>query len=128
MDFLANYWAPYCHQIDDIIDGERKTPEEIIATFALAALLYNHPFFLRNALALKQVALNVTSTYADTVAWEKSPLSWQREWADHHRHCSNEMAQAVAMICGGYAHARAIMPELRTMAYNEHHDEKGKPV
>lgn len=128
MDFLANYWAKYVHEIDDIIDGERTEPEEILATFARAPMLFSHPFYLKHVSGLRQVVLNVTSTYADTVAWEKSKVPWQREWADHHRHCSNEMALAVATICGGYEHARGIMPELRVICWHEHHTPDGKAV
>jgi len=128
MDFLANYWARYCHEIDDIIDGDRVGPELILGTFALAIELYSHPFYIKHLAGLRQVARNITSTYADTVAWEQGPADWQRKWAEHHRHCSNEMVQAVAMICGGYEHARAIMPELRAMAYHEHHDREGKAI
>lgn len=128
MDFLANFWARYCHEIDDIIDGERTEPEAILQTFALAISLYSHPFYLRHIAPLRQIAYNVTNIYADTVAWEKSTIPWQRQWADHHRHCSNEMALAIATICGGYDHARAVMPELRAMAYAEHHNTNGEPI
>lgn len=132
MDFLANHWAPYCHQVDDIIDGERTAAEEILATFALAITLYSHPFYLRHVSALRQVALNITSMYADSVRWERAdgqpPASWQEHWADHHRHAGLEMVVAVATICGGYLHARALLPELRTMAWHEHHDTEGRPA
>lgn len=125
MDFVANHWAPYCHAIDDIID-EHRGPAEVLECFARAAVLYTHPFFLRHMAALRAMALNVTNTYAQTVEWEVSPLDWQRAWADHHRHCSNEMVMAVATICGGYRHARLVMTELRVMAWHEHHDREGK--
>jgi len=128
MDFLANYWARYCHEIDDIIDGDRTGPEKILSTFALAIELYSHPFYLKHLEAMKATARNITNTYADTVAWEKSEVEWQRLWADYHRHCSNEMVLTIAMICGGYDHARAIMPEMRATAYHEHHDREGRAV
>ncbi len=121
MDFLANHWAPYCHAVDDCVDDPQNTHEQLLATFARAIMLYSHPFYVRNLLALRQVALNITHVYAQTVAWEKSELGWQRIWADHHRHVSNEMVVAVATICGGYVHARTVVPELRVMAYAEHH-------
>lgn len=134
MDFIANHWTGYCHEIDDIIDGERTKPDEILATFARAIELYTHPFFVKHGVALRQVAWNVTLMYAQTVEWEKRPAgevlegSWRQQWADLHRHCSIEMVVAVATICGGYLHARAVVPELRVMAYNEHHDQEGKSV
>lgn len=127
MDFIANHWAPYCHEIDDIIDGERLRSEAILETFARAPMLYSHPFYLKHLDALRAVVLNVTNIYCQTVQWEGSKLEWQRQWADHHRHCSSEMVMAIAQICGGYAHARATMEELRVMSYHEHHDLRGDP-
>src|SRR5512135_1139226 len=92
MDFLANWWAPYVHEIDDIIDGDRTAPEEILATFARAAQLYSHPFYLKHLPALRQLVLNVTNMYADSVQFERgSGPAWQKEWADHNRHAGAEM-------------------------------------
>lgn len=125
MDFLANHWAHYCHEIDDIVDGERTQPAEILLTFGRAIELYTHPFFVRHGAALRQMARNVTLMYAQTVAWEKIE-DWRAQWADHHRHCSIEMVVAVATICGGMAHAAAVVPELRVMSYQDHHDKEGK--
>lgn len=128
MDFLANHWAPYCHAIDDIVDGDKTDAEHVIATFARAIELYTHPFFVRHGAALRQVARNVTLMYAQTVDWEPTAgiKDWQSVWADMHRHCSIEMVTAVATIVGGYQHARAVVPELRVMSYNEHHDSEGR--
>jgi hypothetical protein len=43
LDFLC-LWGRYCHEIDDIVDGERTGKQEIIGTFALAVRVYSHPF------------------------------------------------------------------------------------
>lgn len=128
MDFLSQWWAPYVHGIDDIIDGDRCGPEDVLREFARAAGLFSHPFYLRNLQGLRQVVLNVTNGYADSVAWEKSPVAWQREWADHHRHVGMEMVIAVAMICGGFEHARSISLEQRAICYAEHHGRNGEAV
>jgi hypothetical protein len=125
MDFLANHWARYCHEIDDIIDGERADPQAIIGTFARAIYVYTHPFFLKHMIELRAIALVVTSLYAQSVRWEKSEKGWQRQWADHHRHVSNLMVSKVAEICGGYEHEQAVVPELHEYAYHEHHDLEG---
>jgi hypothetical protein len=127
MDFLSQHWAPYVHAIDDIVD-EEVDAEFKIKAFARAAYLYTHPFFLKHVSALRQVILQVTNSYADSVAWEKSEMPWQRQWADHHRHAGMEMVIAVAMIVGGYDHARAISLEQRTICYVEHHERSGKPI
>jgi len=127
MDFL-NHWRAYVHAIDDIVDGETPGHEALLATFAQAIPLYSHPFYLRNISALRQIALNCTNAYADTVAWEHSKHKWQAAFADHYRHFGAEMVLAVAMICGGYAHARSFSLELRTICWMEHHTSDGRPV
>lgn len=121
-------WRRYVHEIDDLVDGDRRGPECLLATFALAIELYSHPFYLKNISGLRQMALNVTNCYADSVAWEHSPTGYQRDWADHARHAGAEMVLAVAAICGGYDHMRAISPELRAICYWEHHTPEGKAI
>lgn len=128
MDFLANHWSPYVHEIDDIIDGERRSAEEILSTFARAVMVFSHPFYVRNMPALRQLVLNINNAYADSVAWEKSKVRWQQEWADHNRHAGAEMVIAVAQICGGYDHARAISQEQRIICHHEHHAPNGDPI
>lgn len=128
MDWLANYWSPYVHAIDDIIDGDRKGPEDILRAFALAAQLYAHPFYLRNLAELKRLVLVITNLYADSVAWERSEARWQRDWADHNRHAGMEMVLAVAQICGGYDHGRVISGEQRCICWHEHHTPTGEPI
>lgn len=121
-------WREYVHRIDDIVDGDSPGPEPLLASYAQAIAVYTHPFFLRNIAALRQVALNCTNAYADSVLFEKSDQAWQRQWADHYRHFGAEMVLAVAGICGGYAHMRSLSPELRVLCYYEHHTADGQPV
>jgi hypothetical protein len=128
MDFLANHWQPYVHEVDDIIDGDRPKARDQLKTFARAVLVYTHPFFIEHMLALRQLALNITITFADSADWEKSPHAWQRDWANHNRHCGMEMVVAVALICGGHDHAFAISQEQRAICNHEHTDAlTGKP-
>jgi hypothetical protein len=121
-------WRDYVHRIDDIIDGDDAGSEAVLKAFALAVDLYTHPFFLKNALRLKQLVLNCTNAYADSVAWEKSKEAWQQNFSDHYRHFGAEMVLAVATICGGYDHARSISLELRTICWMEHHTKEGKVI
>jgi hypothetical protein len=121
-------WQEYVHRVDDIIDKDRCSAEDVLTAFALAIRLYSDPFYLRNIAALRQIALNCTSAYADSVEWESSVIPWQREWADHYRHFGNEMVVAVATIVGGYEHARKVSPFLRVVCYTEHHGRDGKSV
>lgn len=128
MDFLGNHWSPYVHAIDDIVDGDREGNEFLLSTFAMAIGVYTHPFFLKHLAELKTLALLVTNSYADSVAWEESSVEWQRDWADHNRHAGMEMVIAVAQICGGYEHARALSQEYRVVCWHEHHAPNGKAI
>lgn len=126
MDFLKR-WGDYCHAVDDIED-EQTTAELRQATFIAALELYTHPFFRANLPALKQVVYSAANLYTDSLAWEKSKVKWQREFADWARHAGAEMVLAVANIVGGFAHMRSISLELRTVNWSEHHNEKGEAV
>lgn len=128
MDFLANHWSPYVHEIDDLMDGDRPAKRDQLKTFARAAVLFTHPFFREHWQALRQVVLNVTVQYADTVDWETSPDAWKRDYADHNRHCGLEMVVAVATLCGGHEHAFAISQEQRVLCHVDHHNRKGEPI
>ena len=141
-DFLAVFQR-YVHAIDDIED-EPTTPEFRQHAFILALAVYNHPFYLAHRERLVQLIANITNTYADVVAWEKSEIPWQREWADHHRHCAAEMFFAVSGIVHGvqanrakglpgldesaaYAAMRRLSQEFRVMCHVKHHDVSGRP-
>lgn len=126
MDFVVR-WTAYVHAIDDIED-EETTPEFRLAAFIMALELYTSPFFVRHAAALKQVALNCTSLYADSVAWEKSEDQFKKDFANFARHGGTEMVLAVASIVGGYAHMRRVSLEIREQQYCASHGEKGNPV
>lgn len=125
-DFLV-LWGGYVHSIDDLIDGDSKGAEALLHAFMTAAFVYTHPFFLEHAIQLRQIAVNCTNAYADSVLWEKGD-GWRKEFADHYRHFGAEMVLAVAGICGGYDHMRAISPTLREICWMEHHNEKGEAI
>lgn len=125
-DFLR-LWRSYVHAIDDIVDESPGT-EHLLGTFAMAIQVYTHPFFVANAASLKQLAVNCTNAYADSVAWEKSDTEWKRQFADHYRHFAAEMVLAIASICGGYSHMREASKVLREICWKEHHNEKGEAV
>jgi hypothetical protein len=125
MEWLT-LWSEYVHAIDDIVDKERDGVEDVLRTFARAVMLYSHPFYLKNLAALRAVVLVIGNLYADSVGWEKSLVAWQRNWSDHNRHAGMEMVIAVAQICGGYEHGRAISEEQRCICWAEHHDREGE--
>lgn len=127
IEFLC-LWAKYCHAIDDVVDKDVQDAEGIVSTFSLAPVLFSHPFYLRHMFALRQVVLLVANMYADSIAWEKEPEQWKREFANCYRHCGNEMLIAVAQICGGYDHARQFSLEQRELCYAVQHPESKEKV
>lgn len=129
---FCSAWMTYCHQIDDIIDtmeDGRPTmePQEILSTFANAALIYNNPFYIKNQKMLFPVALLITNAYCDVVNYEKSPKKHLRAIADVIRCNGNEMFFMVAMLCGGYNHMRKYSNIIREKSWMLQHDENGNP-
>ena len=127
LDFLR-LWNRYCHDIDDLIDETiDPDPERILALLAKAALLYGHSFWVKNAAVLVPIVQQITSDYAESVAWERANEPWKAQWADHLRFAGNMMVETVGRIVGGYEHVRKYSGALRSLAYAEHHDKEGKP-
>lgn len=125
-------WYRYCHGIDDLIDTmedgrPQMNAEQILELFALAAAVYNAPFFVRHRDMLFPIALQVTNAYADSVAWERSPISRRRTMADVLRTCGNEMYNSIAMIKGGWSHLRDWGPKIRERDWIGQHDEQDRP-
>lgn len=119
LNFLGK-WASYVHNIDDAIDGDVPGPEHLLATFAQAIEIYSHPYYLRHISALKPIAIMITSTYADSVEFERSDVEWKRQWADQFRHVGKVMVEAVATLCGGYDTLRSVSQELNAMCHGEY--------
>lgn len=128
-DFLQQYGA-FINIIDDVVD-EKTDVETRLETMVLAREVYTHPFFLKHFAALKQIDVNTTNAYADSVAFERSDVEWKKQWSDHYRHFGSEMALAVAYIVAGggrqgHEHMRSLSQEMRTSVWAAHHDNKGK--
>lgn len=89
--FITAFHA-YCHAIDDLIDGDVPfTPEAFMDVLMQANSLYSTPFYIENWFRLQPVVAMITSTYADSVAWEKADEEWKRQTADVLRLCGNDM-------------------------------------
>jgi len=121
----------YCHAIDDLIDEDIpnshriRGAERVCVIGALALEVYTHPFFIKHSAALKQAMLTCTNTYADSVRWEHSPVTWQMQYADWARHAWIQVVLTVAGLCGGYTHMRALSEELWAISYADHHNTAG---
>jgi len=129
---FCDLWYRYCHAIDDLLDTMEDgrptmSKEQILSIFFNAAFLYNCPFYRAHAHLLSPVVVMVTNMYADSVAWERSPIARRRIMADVLRTCGDEMYFTVAMICGGEAHMRDMSLKIRERDWIGQHDENDKP-
>lgn len=116
IDFVGRAWW-YFHAIDDLVD-ENMPPEQKIKAMIAGQELYTHIYFLKNALALNAVIRNIASTYADSVAWEHNEDADKRQYAEVWRHCGLELLFAVADLCGGWDHRRAVSRDWREYNLN----------
>lgn len=126
---FCGLWFGYCHAIDDLIDnmvdGKPTThPEEILKLLATAAAIYNSDFYRRHQEQLFMAVLSITNAYADSVAWERSPLLRRRQIADVLRCCGNEMFFIVALLTGGWGHMRAMSPKIRDRSWVLQHNDQ----
>ena len=129
---FCDLWYRYCHAIDDLLDTMEDgrptmSKEQILSIFFNAAFLYNCPFYRAHAHLLSPVVVTVTNMYADSVAWERSPIARRRIMADVLRTCGDEMYFTVAMICGGEHHMRDMSLKIRERDWIGQHDENDKP-
>lgn len=127
---FCDLWYQFCHGIDDLIDtmedGRPKmSKEQIISLFLKAAIFYNSKFFVQHRELLFPIAIQVTNTYADSVAWERSSERHLRIMGDVFRTCGNEMYFMVALICGGPAHMRTMSQRIKERDWLGQHDERG---
>lgn len=128
---FCDLWYRYCHAIDDLLDTMEDgrptmSQEQILSIFFNAAFLYNCQFYRANAHLLAPVVVVVTNMYADSVAWERSPIARRRIMADVLRTCGDEMYFAVAVICGGESHMRDMSLKIRDRDYLGQHGPDGE--
>lgn len=123
----------YCHLSDDIVDEDlapehkRRGTERLCSLGALHLKLLAHPFYRKHQGPLHGAMLSNLVAYADSVAWE-GESGWKGTCADWLRHGGIEIVMIIAAAVGGYEHMRSFSQELRTLAYDLHHDEEGKPI
>lgn len=118
-DFL-DVWNRFNHDIDDIIDENLWDAEHLLSVFMLACTVYSHSFYRKHVESLQSPVILATTIYADSVKWEKDPAAWKRQRADVMRHSGIDVVLAVAMICGGWEHLRAVSAPLQAACYIMH--------
>ena len=124
-DFLDRF-SLLLQAADDVVD-EPADAEFKISTFQLFNEVYSHPFYLRHVREFSLVVTLFNSSYADAEQAKHSNLKWKQELADVLRHSSAELIRAVAYLCGGWSHLRAMSMKFHEACYYEHHTAEGKP-
>lgn len=115
---FVSLWYTWCHFLDDIIDGmEDGRPtmdkETMIQGFLTSAVMYSCPFYKKHTELLLGCVIGTTNSYADSVAWERSPIDHRRNIGNILRTCGNEMFFLVACILGGIKHMRNVSQRIR---------------
>jgi len=129
---FCDIWYKYVHGIDDLVDtlvDGRPTlsKEQMIGLFLQAAMLFNSKFYREHQSMLLPIVVQITSTFADSVAWERSSKPHQRAMGDVFRTCGNEIFGMIAFITGGWDRMRAVSPRIKERDYLLQHDEHGNP-
>lgn len=130
---FCDIWYRYCHGIDDLIDTmqdgrPRMSKDQMVSLFFTAALLYNSSFYVRHRDILAPIILQITNTYRDSIAWEKSSDLQLRKMGDVFRTCGNEMYVMIALVLGGEAHMRQMSLLIKERDFALQHDKEGHPL
>lgn len=130
---FGDVWYGYAHGVDDLIDTMKDgrptmSRDQIISLFFCAAVLYNHPFYMKNQALLYPLILETTNLYKLSAGWEGSPKPHLRAIADVLRSCGLKMHTAIALICGGERHMIDIARRMYEKDWLGQHNENGKPI
>lgn len=130
---FGDVWYGYAHGIDDLVDTMKDgrptmSRDQIISLFFCAAVLYNHPFYMKNQALLYPLIIETTNLYKLSAGWEGSPKPHLRAIADVLRSCGLKMHTAIALICGGENHMIDIARRMYEKDWLGQHDKNGKPI
>lgn len=130
---FCDLWYGLIHGVDDLLDCSLDgrplmSKQQMLRLFLNAAALYNCKFFVANRDLLYPVALNVTMTFSDALAWEQSSVAHLRTIADVLRMTANDMYCMVALICGGIDHRDYISRHIKEIDWLKQHTADGYPI
>lgn len=129
---FGDLWYGYVHSVDDLVDSmldgrPTMSRDQIISLFFCAAVLYNHPFYMRHQAMLYPLILETTNLYKLSAGWEGSPKPHLRAIADVLRSCGLKMHTTIALICGGEDHQIDITRRMYEHDYLMQH-KNGYPI
>lgn len=121
-----------CHAVDDLIDQDNPAIKDhrmlVMDCFGLSLEVYSCWFYQKHIAWLFPIAKNTHRLYSDSISWEKSPVEWQRQYADVIRCCGNEMVVAILdHLCHvPPAELRKISLAMREDSWEQNHTAEGK--
>lgn len=120
---FCHLWVFYCHHVDDVIDGDLPhdydTKQAIIEAMALQSAFLSSDYYVNNRASLYPVVVVSLSDYAISVAWETSKVEWQQRAADLLRSNCNQVLTVVALLEGGYQHAKEMGKLLAEISWKD---------
>jgi hypothetical protein len=102
------------HLADDIVDGDSDNRFADMGRLCFQTLVVapSNPFFQQHHAALAPVLANISLTWEVTEEWRQSKNEKTRMFAFVMRECSEQFAVTIALLTGGYEHARNVIREL----------------
>jgi hypothetical protein len=99
---------------DDIVDGDSENRFADMGRLCFQTLVVapSNPFFQKHHAALAPVLANISLTWEASEQWRQSEQEKTRMFAFVMRECSEQFAVTVALLTGGYDHARTVIREL----------------
>lgn len=99
---------------DDIVDGdsENRFADMGRLWFQTLVVVPSNPFYQQNRAALASVLANIGLTWEATEDWRHSEAEKTRMFAFVLRECTEQFVTTVALLTGGYEHARHVIREL----------------
>lgn len=122
---FCKLWSTYCHEFDDLVDGDTKpTALAFAETQHIFARLMNCEFYKKYAPDIQLLRILISEYYTESEEMRSSKNPRLREWGLLQSHCGNDMLRFVALVTGGEKHLRDMSRKLRILTLKEHYDEK----
>jgi hypothetical protein len=113
----------FAHTIDDLVDQDNKeecTPDHVARVLVeFFAMMAHNRFWQANQSSLLPLVMTAILDWADSMDWQKGGTEQQRQDADVIKGSWHNVIYHIALLCGGFDHARAITREHREYAHEK---------
>jgi hypothetical protein len=120
---FVELFAERSHQLDDLIDGDKKvTDEELIeAELAWMLALSSNTFYKAHQSFLMPILIMGCNSWLDANRWETSDDEVKRTHSDVIKSYYHEVVFAVVYICGGWKALREFTSKHREYQTDNYH-------